>query len=84
MPYLGGLSTGRRVTRKRREGAKNGQKKTPPATGTGGVIREPDGRSTLYTEKLSPQPQVREALGLMNWKPLPLRPSEKSSSVPNR
>jgi predicted SnoaL-like aldol condensation-catalyzing enzyme len=38
----------------------------------------------FYTEKLSPQPQVRLALGLWKLKPLPLRPSLKSSSVPAR
>jgi hypothetical protein len=35
-------------------------------------------------EKLSPHPQVRLALGLMNWKPLPLRPPLKSRVVPSR
>jgi hypothetical protein len=38
----------------------------------------------LYTEKLSPQLQVRLALGLIKLNPLPLSPSEKSSSVPNK
>src|SRR5689334_987552 len=37
-----------------------------------------------YTEKLSPQPQVRLALGLLKAKPLPFNPSLKSSSVPAR
>ena len=33
-------------------------------------------------EKLSPQPQVREALGLLKAKPLPLRPPLYSKTVP--
>jgi hypothetical protein len=37
-----------------------------------------------YTEKLSPQPQVRDAFGLLNWKPFPFSPSVKSSSVPTK
>ena len=35
-----------------------------------------------YTAKLSPHPQVREAFGLINWKPFPFKPSEKSRVVP--
>src|SRR5690606_20860340 len=37
-----------------------------------------------YREKLSPQPQVRLALGLLNTKPAPLRPPEYSRVVPIR
>jgi hypothetical protein len=36
------------------------------------------------TAKLSPQPQVRVAFGLLNEKPLPSRPPENSSVVLNR
>ena len=37
-----------------------------------------------YTAKLSPQPQLRLALGLLKWNPLPFSPSEKSSVVSQR
>ncbi len=37
-----------------------------------------------YTEKLSPQPQVRVALGLLNVKPLPSKPPENSMVVLKR
>ncbi len=41
-------------------------------------------RRVYYTENDVPQPQVFLALGFANTKPLPLSPSEKSSSVPAR
>ena len=37
-----------------------------------------------YTAKLSPQPQVRVALGLLNAKPLPFKPPLYSNVVPSR
>ena len=33
-------------------------------------------------EKLSPQPQVREAFGLLNTNPFPFKPPENSKMVP--
>jgi hypothetical protein len=36
----------------------------------------------IYTAKLSPQPQVLEALGLLKTKPLPFNPPEYSKIVP--
>ena len=41
-------------------------------------------RRADQTENDVPQPQVFLALGFANTKPLPLSPSEKSSSVPAR
>ena len=38
----------------------------------------------FYSEKLSPQPQVRCALGLLNTNPLPFKPPEYSRVVPIR
>lgn len=38
----------------------------------------------LYTAKLSPHPQVREAFGLLNENPLPFRPPENSKVVLQR
>ena len=38
----------------------------------------------IYTEKLSPHPQVLDAFGLTNWKPLPFNPSVNSRTVPAR
>ena len=37
-----------------------------------------------YTAKLSPQPHVRAALGLLNWNPFPFSPPENSSVVSAR
>ena len=41
-------------------------------------------RPPIHTEKESPQPHVRFAFGFWNSKPRPLRPSEKSRTVPAR
>lgn len=38
----------------------------------------------IYTPKDEPQPQVFVALGLLNVKPRPFKPSVKSSSTPIR
>ena len=66
------------MTRRVQSDTQQGRVADPPLRRVGMVWR------AGYTAKEVPQPQAFLALGFSKTKPLPLRPSEKSSCVPTR